>query len=114
MSTVEEQKFTKSNHMFSNIIGINKNSNLDEYILLSAHIDSVKDIEGAIDSATSISIIIDIAKKIILKYPLNDYKEKEIHKKLLLLSSKTLHQLNTINNKFIRIIILMIMIINKI
>ncbi len=66
---VEEQKFTKNNHTFLNIIGTNKFSNNKEYILLSAHIDSVKDIEGAIDSATSIAIIIDITKKILFKYP---------------------------------------------
>ena len=66
---VEEQKFTKSNHNFSNIIGINKNDN-NKYILLSAHIDSIKDdIEGTIDSATSIAIILEITKKLLIENP---------------------------------------------
>jgi glutaminyl-peptide cyclotransferase len=74
--SVEEQRFFKDNHHFSNIIGINKLNKDNEktkYILLSAHIDSIKDIEGAIDSATSIAIIINISKKLLEnnnKYPL--------------------------------------------
>lgn len=67
--SVEEQTFTKNNHNFSNIIGINKNEN-KKYILLSAHIDSIKDdIEGTIDSATSIAIILEITKKLLIENP---------------------------------------------
>ena len=40
---VEEQKFIKNNHQFSNIVAINKLENNCKYILLSAHIDSIKD-----------------------------------------------------------------------
>ena len=70
---VEEQKFKKNNHNFSNIIGVNKLENNSKYILLSAHIDSIENIESTIDSVTSITIIIDIAKKLLKnysKYPL--------------------------------------------
>jgi len=71
---VEEQKFIKNNHQFSNIVAINKLENNCKYILLSAHIDSIKDnIESTIDSATSIAIILHLAKKLINdkpKYPL--------------------------------------------
>ncbi len=66
---VEEQKFTKNNYNFSNIIGVNK-KNDKPYILLSAHIDSIKDnIESSIDSATSIAIILEITKKLLIKNP---------------------------------------------
>jgi glutaminyl-peptide cyclotransferase len=72
--SVEEQIFTKKDHNFSNIIGVNEFSNTKEYILLCAHIDSIKEnIESTIDSATSIAIILEITQKILLedpKYPL--------------------------------------------
>ena len=72
--SVEEQKFTKNNHQFSNIVAINKLENNCKYILLSAHIDSIKDnIESTIDSATAIAIILDLTKKLLKtnpKYPL--------------------------------------------
>ena len=68
MDTIE-QKFTQILHKrlynLSNIIAYNKYSNSSEYILLSAHIDSYKNIECALDSATSIAIIINIANKIL-------------------------------------------------
>lgn len=71
--TVKLQKFTRiiynKSYSFSNIIAsnTNKNKNLTE-ILLTAHIDS-KNIDGAIDSATSIALIIELIRKIINIYP---------------------------------------------
>ena len=66
---VEEQKFTQRGHTFSNIIGVNDFSNPREYVLLCAHIDSIKDIDGSIDSATSIAIILELAQRLLLEDP---------------------------------------------
>ena len=66
----EEQSFTQqiNNNFydFSNIISYNQNikSNNQE-IILAAHIDSLDFMDGAIDSATSIALIIELTNKII-------------------------------------------------
>jgi Zn-dependent M28 family amino/carboxypeptidase len=76
--SVEEQKFSEivrgTSFNFSNIIAYNQKSK-KKYILLAAHIDScnIENFEGAIDSASSIAIIIEIAKKLLKideNYPL--------------------------------------------
>jgi len=74
----EEQKFTQTvrstSYNFSNIIAYNPKAS-KKFILLAAHIDScqIDNFEGAIDSASSIAIIIELAKnllKINSNYPL--------------------------------------------
>jgi Zn-dependent M28 family amino/carboxypeptidase len=74
----EEQKFSQivrnTSYNFSNIIAYNPKA-LKKFILLAAHIDScqIDNFEGAIDSASSIAIIIELAKnllKINPNYPL--------------------------------------------
>lgn len=61
---VEEQHFNQTirdiNYKFSNIIAHNNISK--KYILLGAHIDSHEICDGAIDSATSIAIILEIVR----------------------------------------------------
>jgi hypothetical protein len=74
----EEQKFSQTvrstSYNFSNIIAYNPKAS-KKFILLAAHIDScqIDNFEGAIDSASSIAIIIELAKnllKINPNYPL--------------------------------------------
>jgi arginine utilization protein RocB len=75
---VEEQKFNQTirnkSYNFSNIIAYNKNTS-SKYILLGAHIDTYQldNFEGAIDSSSSIAIILEFAKNLLIlnpKYPL--------------------------------------------
>ena len=73
---IEEQSFIKNinskDYSFSNIIAKNNNKYSDkDFILLSAHIDApvIENIEASIDSATSISLIIEITNKIMKLYP---------------------------------------------
>ena len=72
--TVTEQYFIKNikyyNYTFSNLIAINPNAK-PPYILLGAHIDSPQ-IEGstsAIDAATSIAIILELYKNLLVQNP---------------------------------------------
>lgn len=71
---VTEQHFTRNinnkDYKFSNIIGINPNAKAP-YILLGAHIDSpqIEGCESTIDAVTSISIILEITKKLLKKNP---------------------------------------------
>jgi glutaminyl-peptide cyclotransferase len=62
---VEEQHFNQTirdtNYEFSNIVAHNNTSNKN-HILLGAHIDSHEICDGAIDSATSIAIILEIVR----------------------------------------------------
>jgi hypothetical protein len=75
--SVEEQKFTRiikeQEYSFSNIIATNKLIN-DNYIILGCHIDSPQlNSEAAIDAATSVGIIIEIVKNLLIKnknYPI--------------------------------------------
>lgn len=66
----EEQKFIQTvrntSYNFSNIIAHNLKTS-KKFILLAAHIDSCQDdiFEGAIDSASSIAIILEIAKNLL-------------------------------------------------
>jgi hypothetical protein len=67
------QEFTQiiknKTYVFSNLIAYNTNS-INKYILLGAHIDSIENCNGAIDSASSIAIILELAR-CILKYKPN-------------------------------------------
>ena len=65
-----KKKINSKVYTFTNLIGINTRST-GKFILLGAHTDSpqVKGCESAIDAATSIFIILDLAKKILLKKP---------------------------------------------
>ena len=72
--TVTEQYFIRNinyyNYTFSNLIAINPNAK-PPYILLGAHIDSPQ-IEGstsAIDAATSIAIILELYKNLLVQNP---------------------------------------------
>jgi Zn-dependent M28 family amino/carboxypeptidase len=74
----EEQKFSQTvrntSYNFSNIIAYNSKAS-KKFILLAAHIDScqIDNFEGAIDSASSVAIILELAKnllKINPNYPL--------------------------------------------
>jgi glutaminyl-peptide cyclotransferase len=73
--SVEIQSFTRvinnKTYSFSNLIGKNKNVYQKNYILLFAHIDSpqIEGCEATIDSATSIAIILELAKNLIKKNP---------------------------------------------
>jgi glutaminyl-peptide cyclotransferase len=73
--SVEIQSFTRvinnKTYSFSNLIGKNKNVYQSNYILLFAHIDSpqIEGCEASIDSATSIAIILELAKNLIKKNP---------------------------------------------
>jgi len=66
----QEQKFTETikntSFNFSNIIAYNPKAT-KKYILLAAHIDScpIDNFEGAIDSASSIAIILELAKNLL-------------------------------------------------
>jgi len=71
---IKEQLFTRNiknkNYKFSNLIGINPNSK-GPYILLGAHLDSpqIEGCESTIDAATSIAIILELAKNILKNNP---------------------------------------------
>lgn len=72
--TVQEQYFIRNinyyNYTFSNLIGINPNAK-PPYILLGAHIDSpqINGIASAIDAATSIAIILELVKNLLVRNP---------------------------------------------
>jgi len=69
-----EQSFTRNirnkDYQFSNLIGINSNAK-GPYILLGAHLDSpqIDGCESTIDAATSIAIILELAKNILKNNP---------------------------------------------
>ena len=74
--TFEEQFFSQiirnKNYNFSNLIAYNKSNN-NKYILLAAHIDSIDNCDAAIDSASSIGIIIELVRCLLIynhNYPL--------------------------------------------
>jgi hypothetical protein len=72
--TVTEQYFIRNinyyNYTFSNLIAINPNAK-PPYILLGAHIDSpqINGVTSAIDAATSIAIILELVKNLLVRNP---------------------------------------------
>ena len=76
-----EDKFSElirnKTYNFSNIVSLNSKAT-SQYILLAAHIDSLYNnntFQGAIDSAVSISIIIEIARNLLKKNYYDSFKK---------------------------------------
>jgi len=73
--TTTKQSFKRiinnKEYSFDNLIGVNPKVK-NNFILIGAHIDSpqIEGCESAIDAATSISVILELADKILKQYPL--------------------------------------------